>query len=194
MPIRWPNESAAVLKYPVHILSRSFSTIPDSTTNRIRQMQEYFNQYAEEYYEDSDDVVEAEIVEKTKDSQTISVETLEEVVTLLNEERVADLVVLDLGVDGPGAVNTMVICSPFNSRHGYAVAETLRKAARISSDGVTKRSVRSSFGWFQVQIGTIQIHVMSRETRERFDLEGLWGVGEADSVEDEDVLIPPPRS
>ncbi|PIO61521.1 hypothetical protein TELCIR_16955 [Teladorsagia circumcincta] len=111
---------------------------------KIKQSQEYFNQYIEEYYEEDDDEESAAPVKPKKIEEEIRVESIDDVVSLLRKERVRDIVVLSLGEDGPGIVDTMV-------------------------------------------------HVMGEETRQRFDLETLWGINEVVEQEEEIPLIPPPR-
>ncbi|VDL82423.1 unnamed protein product [Nippostrongylus brasiliensis] len=86
-----------------------------------------------------------------------------------------------------------VICSPFNARHGYAVSEALRKVGKQKDDQPRKCTIRRSFGWFQIELGKIQVHVMGEEARQRFDLESLWGVNDEEEEVEEIPLIPPPR-
>ncbi|KAK6050157.1 hypothetical protein COOONC_12338 [Cooperia oncophora] len=170
---------------------------------KIKQSQDYFSQYIEEYYEEDEDE-DSEPVLPEKVEEEIHLETIDEVVSLLKKERVRDIVVLFLGEDGPGIVDTMVICSPFNARHGIAVSEILRKAGKSTDEQVIcspfnarhgiavseilrkagkstdeqpkKCTVRHSFGWFQIELGRIQVHVMGEEVRQRFDLESFVGL------------------
>ncbi|KAK5978490.1 Peptidyl-prolyl cis-trans isomerase [Trichostrongylus colubriformis] len=160
---------------------------------KIKQSQDYFNQYIEEYYEEDEDKDSVASVKPEKKEEEISVESIDDVVSLLRKERVRDIVVLSLGQEGPGIVDTMVICSPFNVRHGTAVAEVLRKAGKLTDEQPRKCTVRHSFGWFQIELGRMQVHVMGEEVRERFDLESLWGLNEVVEEDEEIPLIPPPR-
>ncbi|RCN48969.1 putative iojap-like protein [Ancylostoma caninum] len=139
---------------------------------RIRKSQEYFDQYIEEYYEEDDEEDEVAPKKPKKIEEQFNVESLDDVVSLLRRERARDIVAISLGADGPGIVDTIIICSPFNARHGAAVADVLRKAGKQTNE---------------------QVHVMGEEARQRFDLETLWGLNDV-VEEDEDMpLIPPPR-
>ncbi|WKY08217.1 hypothetical protein Q1695_007593 [Nippostrongylus brasiliensis] len=161
---------------------------------KIRKSQEYFNQYIEEYYEPDEHEEEPHVPSKgTPVEDELSVDTLDDVISFLQRERVQDIVVLQLGTAGPGIVDTMVICSPFNARHGYAVSESLRKVGKQKDEQPRKCTIRRSFGWFQIELGKIQVHVMGEEARQRFDLESLWGVNDEEEEVEEIPLIPPPR-
>ncbi|ETN80340.1 putative iojap-like protein [Necator americanus] len=164
----------------------------EAQKSKIKQSQEYFDQYIEEYYdydeEEEDTPVKHEVVE-----EQLNVESLDDLVSLLRRERAYDIVVIALGADGPGIVDTMVICTPFNTRHGAAVAEVLRKAGKQTDEQPRKYTVRHNFGWFQIELGKIQVHVMGEETRQRFDLETLWGVNDVVEEEEDIPLIPPPK-
>uniref|UniRef100_A0A1I7X6G4 Transmembrane protein n=1 Tax=Heterorhabditis bacteriophora TaxID=37862 RepID=A0A1I7X6G4_HETBA len=178
-------------------------------------MNEYFNQYIEEYYEESEDTEEDEedeiIVKKEEELREISflylyiwlivVRCLDDIISLLERERVQDIVVISVGLNGPGIIDTMVICSPFNSRHGHAIAEILFVIIYYTIFyflmlfvQITKRSVRNGFGWFQVEIGKVQVHVMTEECRRRFDIEGLWSGIDSTDIDGDIPLIPPPQS
>ncbi|EYB88512.1 hypothetical protein Y032_0245g3542 [Ancylostoma ceylanicum] len=160
---------------------------------RIRKSQEYFDQYIEEYYEEDDEQDEIPPEKPKKLEEEFNVESLDDVVSLLRRERARDIVAIALGADGPGVVDTIVICSPFNARHGAAVADMLRKAGKETNEQPRKCTVRRNFGWFQIELGKMQVHVMGEEARQRFDLETLWGLNDV-VKEDEDIpLIPPPR-
>uniref|UniRef100_A0A7I4YNV7 peptidylprolyl isomerase n=1 Tax=Haemonchus contortus TaxID=6289 RepID=A0A7I4YNV7_HAECO len=180
------------LIFSIHCYSTSSEEL-EAQQAKIKQSQDYFNQYIEEYYEEDDDEESFAPVEREKVEETFCVETIDDVVALLRQERVRDIVVLSLGEDGPGIVETMVICSPFNARHGIAVCEILRKAGKQTDEQPRKCTIRNSFGWFQIELGRIQVHVMGEEIRRRFDLESLWGLNDVAEAEEEIPLIPPPK-
>ncbi|EPB75582.1 putative iojap-like protein [Ancylostoma ceylanicum] len=181
-----------VVEQSVRPLSVSQESI-EVEKERIRKSQEYFDQYIEEYYEEDDEQDEIPPEKPKKLEEEFNVESLDDVVSLLRRERARDIVAIALGADGPGVVDTIVICSPFNARHGAAVADMLRKAGKETNEQPRKCTVRRNFGWFQIELGKMQVHVMGEEARQRFDLETLWGLNDV-VKEDEDIpLIPPPR-
>lgn len=195
MPIHLLNSSRLLLNSPVTRF-RSCHTEPLGEMNaqkeKIKQSQEYFDQYIEEYYE-TDDIEDEGLPVKTETiEEQLNVDSIDGVISLLKRERVRDIVVLFLGKDGPGIVDTMVICSPFNARHGAAVSEVLRKSGKQKDEQPRKCAIRHSFGWFQIELGKIQVHVMGEDIRRKFDLESLWCL--QDEVDGETPFIPPQRS
>ncbi|KAJ1356732.1 hypothetical protein KIN20_014477 [Parelaphostrongylus tenuis] len=174
-------------------VTRHYSTLQEdieAQKTKIAQAQEYFDQYIEEYYE-VDDVEEETVVKPEKIEEELCAESVDDVVNLLRRERAKDIVVLELGADGPGTVDTMITCSYFNVRHGNAVAEILRKAGKVTDEQPKKCTVRNSAGWFQIELGKIQVHVMSEDIRLRFNLEALWGLDEVPEEEEDFLSIPP---
>lgn len=136
---------------------------------------------------------EESYIETSEIEEELSVKSIDDVVNLLRRERAKDTVVLALGDNGPGTVDTMIICSYFNVRHGNAIAEILRKAGKATDEQPRKCTIRNSSGWFQVELGKIQVHVMSENIRLRYNLETLWGLSE-DLEEEEIPLIPPSKA
>ncbi|KJH48441.1 iojap-like protein [Dictyocaulus viviparus] len=163
----------------------------DEQKNRIKQAQEYFDQYIEEYYEvdDSEEIV-ADYNEDYEELR-FSIESTDDVLNLLEREKAHDIVVLDVGINGPGIVDTIVICTYLNTRHGTAIAELLRKAGKLTGEQARKCTVRNNSGWFITELGKIQVHVMREDIRLRFRLEDLWGPEENIEDEEDIPLIPP---
>ncbi|KAK6011866.1 peptidyl-prolyl cis-trans isomerase, cyclophilin-type [Ostertagia ostertagi] len=98
------------LKYTVFGNSYCYSTLNEeleAQQAKIKQSQDYFNQYIEEYYEEDDEEI-VPPVKPEKIKEEIRVESIDDVVSLLKKERVRDIVVISLGEDGPGIVETMV--------------------------------------------------------------------------------------
>ncbi|EFP06211.1 hypothetical protein CRE_06776, partial [Caenorhabditis remanei] len=74
-----------------------------------------------------------------------------------------------------------IICSVFNSRQAAAISENLRSILKIDGNTVSngilshvKKSTKRSNGWYVSEIDRVQIHVMSEECREKYDLEAIW--------------------
>ncbi|KAE9419116.1 hypothetical protein Angca_004210, partial [Angiostrongylus cantonensis] len=142
-----------------YFLGRHYSTTREeieAQRAKIAKAQEYFDQYIEEYYEVDDEEEAFPKIDKIEEE--LCVESLDDVVDLLRRKRVRDIVVLELGVNGPGTVDTIITCSYFNARHGKAIAEVLRKAGKVTDEQPRKCTIRNNWGWFQIELGKIQIH------------------------------------
>ncbi|CAJ0604509.1 unnamed protein product [Cylicocyclus nassatus] len=193
MPIlsRYSVSAQLALGIP-HLVSRPYSVAESDKLekSKFKQSQDYFSQYIEEYYEDDQENEQRPIPEKTRDEPFV--DSLDGLVTVLRQERAQNIVVLALGHDGPGVVDTVVICSPFNAKHGAAIADMLRKAGKMTELQTRKCSVRRNFGWFQIELGNMQVHVLDEESRQRYNLECLWGLDEFVLDEIDDFPLYPP--
>lgn len=82
-------------------------------------------------------------------------------VTAIDVSRVSDI------------ADFIIICSGSSTKHCQTIAEELQKNAKyykfpISIEGYSKGD------WILVDIGDIVVHIFTEETREIYDLEGLW--------------------
>ncbi|CAI5446316.1 unnamed protein product [Caenorhabditis angaria] len=91
-----------------------------------------------------------------------------------------------------------IICSTYNSRQAAAISENLRKMLKLDGDlplSQSKSITKRSNGWYVAEIGQIQIHVMSEECREKYDLETIWAGDEKlrEEIENEveNIMLPP---
>lgn len=99
---------------------------------RIQQTSEYFSQYIEEYYEEEEEPEPEEI--KVIDEKPIepiikndiSDITQDEIVALLQEHRAQNILSIEVRQE-KSPWKYVIICSPYNDRHGYALMQTIRK-------------------------------------------------------------------
>jgi len=81
-----------------------------------------------------------------------------------------------VGIDiskGSDIADFIIICSGNSTKHCQTIADELQKIAKLnkvpfSIEGYSKGD------WILVDIGSIIIHIFTEETREIYDLEGLW--------------------
>ena len=98
---------------------------------------------------------------------------LRAIVDAARERRAEDVVVLDL-TDVSSTLEYFVICSATAGLQLNAVQENIREKAqevglpRPSVEGPSERWLLLSFG------GSIVVHIMTKDAREYYDLEGLW--------------------
>ncbi|WP_102125572.1 ribosome silencing factor [Deinococcus planocerae] len=95
------------------------------------------------------------------------------IVDAARERRAEDVVVLDLTAVS-STLEYFVICTATAGLQLNAVQENIREKAqeaglsRPSVEGPSERWLLLAFG------GGIVVHIMTREAREYYDLEGLW--------------------
>ena len=98
---------------------------------------------------------------------------LRAIVDAARERRAEDVVVLDL-TEVSSTLEYFVICTATAGLQLNAVQENIREKAqaaglpRPSVEGPSERWLLLAFG------GSVVVHVMTKDAREYYDLEGLW--------------------
>lgn len=98
---------------------------------------------------------------------------LRAIVDAARERRAENVVVLDL-TDVSSTLEYFVICTATAGLQLNAVQENIREKAqeaglpRPTVEGPSERWLLLAFG------GSIVVHIMTKEAREYYDLEGLW--------------------
>ncbi|GMA15834.1 ribosome silencing factor [Deinococcus metallilatus] len=98
---------------------------------------------------------------------------LRAIVDAARERRAEDVVVLDL-TDVSSTLEYFVICTATAGLQLNAVQENIREKAqeaglpRPTVEGPSERWLLLAFG------GSIVVHIMTKDAREYYDLEGLW--------------------
>lgn len=99
-------------------------------------------------------------------------EQLRVIVEAARERRAEDVVVLDL-TEVSSTLDYFVICTATAGLQLNAVQQNVRERAR--EVGLPTPSIEGpSERWLLLSFGSIVVHVMTREAREYYDLEGLW--------------------
>jgi len=106
---------------------------------------------------------------------------LQWVLDALDDLKARDVTVLD--VRGQTCVTDyMVVASGTSERHVHALADNVveklaeRKIKPLGVEGEHSRD------WVLVDLGDVIVHVMLPETRQFYQLEKLWQVGESEAV------------
>lgn len=153
----------------------------------------------EDFYRE-DEVVEEEVSDWVSPVSLTRGKTgvyeLEELLTVLREENAQDICVINI----PPEINLtehMVVVSAISLRHLRAIMSTVNniyKQKKHNSDpyllisGVDDPKSE----WLAVDLGNAFLHVMMPQTRQRYDIEGLWLSGDAlidrDQEEEEDFI------
>lgn len=99
-------------------------------------------------------------------------EQLRAIVDAARERRAEDVVVLDLTAIS-STLDYFVICTATAGLQLNAVQQNIREKSR--EVGLPHPSVEGpSERWLLLSFGSIVVHIMTREAREYYDLEGLW--------------------
>lgn len=95
----------------------------------------------------------------------------------IQERKAEDLVILDLG-EVSSSLDYFVICTASAGLQINAVAERVREL--LKEHGVMPQSIEGpSLRWILMNYGTIVVHIMTKEARDYYDLEGLWSDAKA---------------
>ncbi|CAD5233368.1 unnamed protein product [Bursaphelenchus xylophilus] len=185
---------------------RPFSTegpSVDDQKQRVQQINDYFNQYIDEYYEEEDvEEVEPPMEEVREFSEDFVREKKEEisadeVVEVLERLRAKNIEVID--IDEPNApFKQLVIASPYTNRHAWALIEQLRLhfVKRYDFGNRNPSRINHHNGWFILDCHNLVVHIMGEEQRDRYDLSNIWKTKTMDDVEREmmeDGWIPPQK-
>ncbi len=103
------------------------------------------------------------------------------VVDALDDLRAADVVTID--VRGKTSItDLLVIASGTSDRHVRSLADHV--VERVKEAGERPLGVEGEQGgdWVLVDLGTVIVHVMSREKRDFYNLEKLWSMDAEDSA------------
>ncbi|WP_084571500.1 ribosome silencing factor [Deinococcus misasensis] len=94
------------------------------------------------------------------------------IVNAARDKRAEDVVVLDLH-DVSSTLDYFIICTASAGLQINAVQNAIREATKengVHAVGIEGPSDR----WVLINFGTVIVHVMTKEARDYYDLEGLW--------------------
>ncbi len=103
-----------------------------------------------------------------------SLELAHLLVETLLDKKGSDITLLDLREQAVFA-DYFLICNGENDRQLRAMASSVAQDAKQKAEALAK-SVEGSpeSGWVLVDFGDLLVHLFSPETRDYYDLEGLW--------------------
>ena len=98
---------------------------------------------------------------------------LEKITKTLDDAKAHDLINIDLNHQSSIADN-MLICTGTSNRHVSAIAQRL--VDNLYKDGLKQIRVSGEqLGeWVIVDTGTVMVHIMQQEVRERYELDNLY--------------------
>ena len=96
------------------------------------------------------------------------------VVAQLDERQAEAIVLLDVGPHTDLA-DYFVIASATSRRQFGALEDALR---HVPDTDVPRREGGSEGGWLLCDYGSVVVHIFDRDTREYYDLDGLWSAAD----------------
>lgn len=101
-------------------------------------------------------------------------EPIPRIVAAMHDRKALDVVVLDLRASG-AFTDYFVVCSGRTARQVQAIADAIGE--RLRSAGARPAHVEgyAHAQWVLMDCFDVIVHVFTRETRELYDLERLWG-------------------
>ena len=84
--------------------------------------------------------------------------------------------ILALDIEGISSFADVIMIATANSnRHAKSLADKLVESIKASNKNILSVEGRVESGWILVDCGGVVVNLMKEDTREFYDLEGLWG-------------------
>jgi|TARA_B100000035_G_scaffold308315_1_gene312783 ribosome-associated protein len=92
----------------------------------------------------------------------------------LEDSKAEDILSLD--IEGISSfADTIIIATATSNRHAKSISEKLIEEVKTNNLEIIGNEGTADSGWILVDCGSVVINLMKSETREFYDLEGLWG-------------------
>lgn len=92
----------------------------------------------------------------------------------LEENKAKNLLVLDVKKISAFA-DTLIIVSATSNRHAKTLSDKLVDLIKLNQLCILGIEGDVESGWMLVDCGEVVVNIMTKETRDYYDLEGLWG-------------------
>ena len=101
-------------------------------------------------------------------------EPLPQIIDAMEDKKALDLVVLDLR-HGAAFTDYFVVCSGRSTRQVQAIADAVGERLRAVDARPTHVEGYDHAEWVLMDCFDVVVHIFTRNTRELYDLERLWG-------------------
>ncbi len=92
-----------------------------------------------------------------------------------DEKMATDIIRLDVG-ENSSVADFYVVCTANSEPQMRAVAGFVERQVRdVYGKRPLSENGESMSGWILIDFGSVLVHVMTAEVRDRYNLEGLWG-------------------
>ena len=111
-------------------------------------------------------------------------ELVDAIIHGMQEIKAKDIVSLDLRGTGNSTCDHFVICHGDSNTQVEAIAASVEKETRkLAGEKPWHTEGRENAEWILLDYVNVVVHVFYRETREFYDLEGLWADAKAERFE-----------
>lgn len=100
------------------------------------------------------------------------------IINALDDLKAQNITVLDIS-HLTEIAERMVICEGTSKRHLSALADKLTTATKAAGLAPLGREGDSDTDWTLVDLNSVIVHIMTKQAREFYDLEGLWSSPES---------------
>lgn len=109
----------------------------------------------------------------TKTANSLSQQTLDTVLSILDENKAEEIVKIDLR--GKSSIGDfMVICSGRSSRQVAALSDKVVEGLKSDLGILSKVEGKETGDWVLIDTGDVIVHVFRPEVREFYQLEKMW--------------------
>lgn len=93
---------------------------------------------------------------------------------VLSDKKGQDIVIIDIQEKATFA-DYFVLCSGTSERQIQTLTDEIEE--QFAKEGITARSIEGKHGsgWILIDFGDIIVNLFTRETRERYSIEKIWG-------------------
>ncbi|MCB1160019.1 MAG: ribosome silencing factor [Leptospiraceae bacterium] len=102
---------------------------------------------------------------------------LKDIVDILNNKKCEDISILDLESVN-SYLSLFVICTVKTGTQGKAVSKDLLRSLKkykLTRGTAGKTDNTGDSGWILIDFGEVFVHIMTKEIREYYNLDKLWG-------------------
>lgn len=118
---------------------------------------------------------------------TESIELVNSIVEGIQDRKGKRISVIDLSGTGNSICSHFLVCTGDSSTHVNAIADSI--ISYVREDVKEKPLAKDGFEnaqWVAIDYGDVMVHVFQRETRDFYNIEGLWADGKVTNIEDLD--------
>lgn len=122
---------------------------------------------------------------KKSSTQEETTSLLDAIVYGMQEKKAKNITIINLSELEHRVADYFVICDADSTTHVNAVADTLEEFVMKKTGEKPYRSEgRQNSEWILIDYVNIVAHVFQKETREFYNIEGLWADGDVTTIED----------
>ncbi len=109
--------------------------------------------------------------------------------TAVDEMKGADIVVLDVA-ERTSVTDWMIVVTGTSARHVKSLANEVIEKSKEAGVRPIGTEGETDGNWILVDLGDVVVHVMTRESRDFYALEKLWGMVASERGDGENATIP----